>query len=109
MDNPSFALTLREAAALAGESVRTLTRRIADGRLEAFQMGAFANSPLLVTREALAAYMEGRAPKFNAETTRAADISTEVVTTSAAAQKTTFRNVISVVIAWLIGLLRLDR
>ena len=59
------ALTLREAAELAGESVRTLRRRIADGRLEAFQRGA-ATSPLLVTREALAVYMEGRAPVASA-------------------------------------------
>ena len=49
-------LTLREAAEICGESVRTLRRRIEDGRLDAFQRGQ-ATSPMLITRAALAAYM----------------------------------------------------
>ena len=45
-DKPT-AYTLREAAALAGESIRTLRRRIASGALTAHQKGA-NTSPLLV-------------------------------------------------------------
>lgn len=102
------ALTLREAAGLAGESVRTLRRRIVDGRLEAFQRGG-VTSPLLVTREALAAYMEGRAPKCSAEATREVNVGAEVVTTNDEAPNTSFRSVISVVIAWMAGLLKFGR
>lgn len=59
-DKPT-AYTLREAAALAGESIRTLRRRIAAGALTAHQIGA-NTSPLLVTPEALAEYLDGRSP-----------------------------------------------
>ncbi len=59
-DKPT-AYTLREAATLAGESIRTLRRRIAAGALTAHQIGA-NTSPLLVTPEALAEYLDGRSP-----------------------------------------------
>lgn len=53
-------LTLREAAEIAGESVRTLRRRVASGHLAAFQRGA-ATSPMLIERDALAAYLASKA------------------------------------------------
>lgn len=56
------AYTLREVAAETGESLSTIRRRIADGALEATQRGA-NTSPLLVTREALDAYLASRRPR----------------------------------------------
>jgi excisionase family DNA binding protein len=48
------ALTLTEAAPLAGVSYKTLLRRIKDGELEAHKNGSSRNSHYLVTEEALA-------------------------------------------------------